>query len=112
MSTGPLQLDNPQMVMDRLAQIEYDLALRQNGYEAAARDWYAAKRDIERARAEALLSAEDKSVTEKKARAELAALSQPGVEHEAEYEAYKAVLRVLEARSIICTSLLKAQGRI
>lgn len=107
-----LELDSPQLVMSRLTDIERDLAGRQNAYEAAARDWFTARREIEREKARALLSADEKSVTEKRARAELASLTADGFEHEAEYEALRAVIRVLETRATICMSILKAQSQV
>lgn len=105
-------LSTPQEVMDCLTAIEIDLAVRQNAYERAARGYYTAKRDIEKARATALLSSDEKSITEKKACAELAAYDVEGAAHEAEYEGLKAAIRVLETRTMIATSLLKAMGRI
>ena len=44
-------LDSPHAVMDRLAEIEQDLAVRQNALEAAALSWYRLKRDKEQAAA-------------------------------------------------------------
>ena len=107
----PGLLSNPAAVMDRLAEIENDLAERQNLYEAAASRWYVARREIERTRARALLTATEDSVTEKKARADLAAYNVEDAASEAEYEALKAVIRVLETRATIGMSILKAQGR-
>lgn len=104
-------LTAPGVVMARLAEIENDLAVRQNVYERAAGAWYTAQRAIGKAHAVALLSSERGSVTEKKAEAELAALAVEGREHEAEYEALKAAIRVLETRATIGMSILKAQGR-
>ena len=67
--------------------------------------------EIKKAHAIALLSSTKASVTEKKADADIAAYAAEGAEHEAEYEALKAVIRVLETRASICMSVLKAQGR-
>jgi hypothetical protein len=106
-----IEMDSPAVVMHRLSQIERDLASRQNEYEQAAGDWYAAQRDMKLAHARALLGSPRASVTEKKAEADIAAATTPGAEHEALYEALKAVIRVLETRAMICTSILKAQGR-
>jgi hypothetical protein len=106
-----VQLDSPAVVMSRLSEIERDLANRQNGYEEAARDWYDAQRDIRKEHATALLSSTKTSVTEKKADADIAASLCDGAEHEALYEAHKAVIRVLETSANICMSILKAQGR-
>lgn len=105
-------LSSPAVVMQRLEEIERDLANRQNEFESAARGWYAARAEIERRKAVALLSAQDGSVTEKKARAELAAFDVALLGFESEYEALKAVVRVLEARATINQSLLRAQGRV
>lgn len=97
--------------MQRLEGIERDLAMRQNTYESAARNFYTYKREVEHERARALLSAPQTSVTEKKAHAELEAYDVEGAGHEAEYEALKAVIRVLETRATICQSLLRSHGR-
>jgi|HubBroStandDraft_6_1064221.scaffolds.fasta_scaffold1423265_2 hypothetical protein len=97
--------------MHRLAEIETDLASRQNTLESAARDWYGAKREIERAKAQALLGSEEKFVAEKRARAELAAYDVEHAASEAEYVAVKAVVDVLSERASICQSLLKAHSR-
>lgn len=104
-------LSSPALVMELLEGIERDLANRQNLYESAARGWYQAKREIEKVKATALLSSDEKSITEKKARADLAAYDVEGAAHESEYEAIKAVIRVLETRATVCQSLLKAHGR-
>jgi hypothetical protein len=99
----------PQMTMDRLAAIENDLAVRQNTLEAAARAWFVSKRDKEKARAVAFLSAEG-TVAERNAIAdEKTALD--GKNEEAEWEALRAVVRVLETRASIGQSILRAQGR-
>ena len=100
-------MDAPQVIMDRLAAIESDLAERQNELERAALGWYRTKRDKERARAEAFLLATG-TVAERNAVAdrETAML---GVEDEARYEAHKAVVRVLDTRATIGQSLLRAQ---
>lgn len=107
----PDDLSHPGVVMSRLAAIENDLALRQNSYESAAGRWYGAKRDIEKTKATALLTADEKTVAEKRARGELAAYDVEGAVYEAEYESLKAVIRVLEQRGMILMALLKAQGR-
>jgi hypothetical protein len=106
-----IEMDSPAVVMHRLSSIERDLAERQNSYERAAGNWYAAQREIKKAHAIALLSSQKPSVTAQKAEADLASLACDGVEYEAEYESLKAVIRVLETRAMICTSILKAHGR-
>lgn len=95
--------------MQRLAEIENDLAMRQNNLEDAARKHYIAKRDKEKARAIAFLSATG-TVAERQAIADRAT-ALDGKEAEAEWEALKAVVRTLEARASIGQSLLRAQGR-
>lgn len=114
-ATGPIpfdSLDSPAVVMTRLVEIERDLAMRQNNFERAALDWYTVQRDIKKAYATALLSSNASSVTAQRAEAEIAAQLTPGGEHEALYESLKAVIRVLEQRSMICMAVLKSQGRI
>ncbi len=103
--------DTPAVILAKLTAVENDLAERQNAYESAARNWYTAQREINRRKAKALLTSDAGSVTEKKAEGELAAYDVEGAASEAEYEALKAVIRVLEQRSMILASLLKSQGR-
>lgn len=104
-------LDSPHIIHGKLLEIEHDLAIRQNSYEHVTGAWYRAQRDIKKAAAVALLSSTASSVTEKKAEADLAAHVVDGAEYEAEYEATKAALRVLEQRSMILMALLKSLGR-
>ena len=100
---------NPQTVIDRLDAIDRDLAARTNALEAAARAWFIAKRDREKARAVAFLRAEG-TVAERSARADaLTALD--GKNEEAEWEALRAVVRTLETRASIGQSLLRSYGR-
>lgn len=102
----------PQAIQQRLEDIEQDLANRQLAYEAAARTWFAAQREIGRAKAVALLGSDASSVTEKKAHGDLAAYDVEGAASEAEYEALRAVVKVLETRATIGMALLKSHGRI
>ena len=102
-------LSAPHLVMARLAEIENDLASRQNALESAAMSWFRAKRDRERLRAIAFLDAEG-SVAERSARADKLT-AREGVEAEAEWEALRAVVRTLETRASIGQSLLRAQGK-
>jgi hypothetical protein len=102
-------LDTPGVVMMRLQQIEEDLAGRQNLLSDAALAWYRAKRDKEKARAIAFLSATG-TVAERQAQADVATALM-GREEEAMYEAMKAVMRTLETRATIGMSVLRAQGR-
>jgi vacuolar-type H+-ATPase subunit I/STV1 len=107
----PPDLTEPSAVMARLASIENDLAERQNDYEEAARSHFDVVREQKKAWATALLTADAKSVTEKKAQGEVAAYYVEGGETEAEYQALKAVVEVLSERASICQSILKAQSR-
>lgn len=102
-------LDSPHLIMARLAEIEDDLAKRQNLLESAAREWFKAKRDRERNAAQTFLTTEG-TVAERKAHADKAHATE-GAEYEAEYEALRAVCRVLETRATIGMALLKSHGR-
>jgi hypothetical protein len=104
-----MSFDAPAPVIQRLTDIENDLALRQNTLESAARKWFVAKRDKEKARAVAFLSASG-TVAERSAIADRET-ALDGKNEEAEWEAVKAVVRVLEARASIGQSILRSQGR-
>jgi hypothetical protein len=104
-----MSLDAPGPVMARLAAIENDLALRQNTLEDAARKWFIAKRDRERDYATEYLRAD--GPVEARKSAALKVTSHIGANEEAEYEALKAVVRVLETRASIGQSILRSQGR-
>jgi len=102
-------MTDPGGVMGRLDAIDQDLAARTNTLDSAARNWITAKRDKEHARAVAFIAAEG-TVAERNAIAdEQTALM--GKEAEAEFEAVRAVVRVLETRASIGQSLLKSYGR-
>ena len=109
--SATVDLTHPAAIMEGLASIEADLAMRQNNFEEVARQWYVAQREIGRRKAQALLASDAKSVTAAKAEGELAAYDVEGAASEAEYESLKAVIRVLEQRAMIGMALLKAQGR-
>jgi len=96
-------------VVERLEEIERDLSERERELEQAALAWFKAKRDREHDRAVAFLTAEG-TVAERQAHADKVT-ARDGAEAEAEYEALKAVVRVLETRANIGMALLKAQGR-
>lgn len=102
---------HPAALMSKLTEVERDLAERQNTLEDAARRWYKAQREIGKRKASALLTSDKSSVTEKKAEGDLAAYEVEDSAQEAEYEAIKAFVRVLEQRAMILMSLLKAHGR-
>jgi hypothetical protein len=102
-------LSDPGLVLARLEQIENDLALRQNSFEAAALAWFRAKRDREHARAVAFMKAVG-SVAERNAQADIETCRM-GAEDEAMYEAMRAVMRTLETRASIGQSVLRSQAR-
>lgn len=104
-----MNLSSPIQVMERLQDIESDLASRQNELEAAASAWFTAKRDRELAEAVAYAGASGPA-TERKIIAD-AAGAEVGAEEEGAWEGKRAVIRVLEARATIGQSLLKAHGR-
>lgn len=104
-----MSLSHPGIVLRRLEEIEADLAERQGPLEDAAMQWFRAKRDRERARAEAFITATG-TVAERNAQADKATALM-GVEAEARYEALKAVTRVLETRASIGQSILRSQAR-
>ena len=105
-----MSLGDPGNVMARLEAIESDLAVRQNAWESAARKWFGIQGDLRKEWATAFLTAEGNS-TEKRAAADKATAGRGGPE-QAEYEAIRAVVKVLETRATIGMSILKAQGRV
>lgn len=102
-------LDAPGPVIARLAAIENDLALRENVLEAAAMAWFRVKREKEHKRAVAFTRASG-TVAERNAAADIET-AMLGASEEAEWEALKAVVRVLETRASIGQSILRSQGR-
>ena|ERR1044072_686414 len=102
-------LSHPGAVTNRLEEIERDLETRQASFESAARNWYRAKRDKEKARAMVFLSSEG-TVAERNAKADQAT-ALDGRNEEAEYYAIKAVVDVLQTRATIGMALLKVQVR-
>lgn len=103
-------LNHPQGVIERLQEIENDLAVRQGTLEAAALAWFRVKRDKEHARAVAFIRASG-TVAERNALADQET-SLLGKEEEALWEASRAVSRTLETRATIGMALLKSQGRV
>jgi hypothetical protein len=101
-------LDTAQLI-ERLESIEHDLATRQNVLGDAAEKWYRAKREKERLRAVAFLEAEG-TVAERQAVADRETALY-GQQEEAEYEAVKAVVRVLETRASIDQTLTRTHAR-
>lgn len=104
-------LSHPAAVMARLEEIDSELAVLQNTFEDAAMRWFKLKRQREHQQAVHFMKAnEQPTAAAREARAkELTSLI--GMEEEAMYEAAKAKVRVLETRTSIGQSILKAQGR-
>jgi hypothetical protein len=102
-------LDAPGPTLRRLAEIENDLAIRQNSLEDAARKWFVLKRDRERDYAIEFMRAE--GPVEARKSAALKVTSHIGALEEAEWESLKAVIRVLETRASIGQSILRSQAR-
>src|SRR5581483_5134585 len=103
--TAPgFDLTSPYAVMERLAEIEADLAEKQNEFEAAALAWFKAKRDREHDLAVEFARSVG-SPTERRVVA-AGATSGKGRDAEANYEALKGVVRVLETRASIGQSIL------
>jgi hypothetical protein len=100
---------SPAQLMERLEQIEADLAGRQNVAERAAEAWFVAKRDKEKARAETFVAAQG-PMELRKAIAELASVD-IGKTEEGKWHGTKAAIDVLEARAMIGMALLRAHGR-
>ncbi len=104
-----MSLSSPAAVQARLEEIEGDLASRQNELEAAALDWFKAKRDREKEHARIFIATTG-TVAERKAAADKKTADM-GRDAEAAYEAQKAVVRVLDTRAAIGMAILKSQGR-
>lgn len=104
-----MSLSSPAVVQARLEEIETDLASRQNDLEAAALDWFKAKREREKSHAEVFLN-DTGTVAERKAKADLAT-ADVGCAEEGKYEGLRGVVRVLDTRAAIGMAILKSQGR-
>lgn len=102
----------PAQILERLEQIDQDLAARQNDVEEAAERWMRAKRDREQARAKAFLTAKASGMTV--AEAEATAEKETcliGLDAEARFEALKRVIAVLETRASIGQTLARTNAR-
>ena len=109
-------MDAPHKVMGRLFDIEADLASRMSEYEAAAEDRARFLRDWEHRMAIHLRMANGSNAEMRKANALVAAIEQDDLferltDAEARYDALRVVVKVLEDRSTIGMSILRAQGR-
>lgn len=110
-------LSHPAAVLARLAEIETDLAERQNAYEEAAGAKFRLVRDWEKRLAIASAHAKGGDANARKQAALVIAASQDDLydrltDAESEYAAVHAAVRVLETRSTIGMAILKSQGRV
>jgi hypothetical protein len=102
--------------MARLAAIDDDLAERMNEYESAATDRARLVRDWEKRIAGHRITAKGSDAEARKAAALGAAIGQDDLyerllDAEGRFEGTKAVIKVLETRSMIGMAILRAQGR-
>lgn len=95
----------PVEIAERLEAIERDLEKRQTPLAEAADKFYKAKRDLEEARANSFISTKG-SVEQRKAQSIVDTTDQGKVE-EAEFEARKRAIMVLETRASILQTLAK-----
>ena len=104
-----MTLSTPVEVQTRLEGIDTDLAELQNRMEDAAYRHFIAKREKEKAKATAFLTAKG-SIAARNAIADVETATD-GMEAEAQWESLRAKGRVLETRAMIGSALLKSQGR-
>jgi hypothetical protein len=108
-------LDSPAAVMQRLADIEGQMASNENGLEAAAMDYFSAKREHDLEMAKAVLRQEGKTVDQRNAQALVEVATgdvwQKFVTSEAAYNGLKLAQESLSSRSMIGMAILRAQGR-
>jgi len=103
-------LSNPAAVLERLEVIENRLAELENDFEDAALKWFRAKRDREHEWARVYVQTQGPAYL-RKATAD-GAVTDRGLEEEAQFEGKKAVVRMLETRASIGQSILRSQGRL
>jgi hypothetical protein len=101
-------------IVDRLEQIERGFAEQESKGEKAAADFFTTKRAFEEQYALTYMATEGQA-TERKQATLLSLMRHPAykahVVAEAAYEAHRAAMRTLEARSMIGMALLKASSR-
>lgn len=107
---------NPAAIMARLAEIENDLATRQNDLESAADDRARLIRDWEKRLALSTARAQGGDANARKQAALVLAAEQDDLyerltDAEGRYAGLAAVVRVLDTRSTIGMALLKSHGR-
>ncbi len=102
-------LSHPAAVVDRLAEIESQLANAQNSLEDAALEWFRLRRDRAHGEANAYVRAEGTDTGRRLAAK--AAGAEIGWEAEAKYEIAKSKVRTLGDRATIGQSILRSQVR-
>lgn len=109
-------MTDPGRVLHTLEAISEDLAERQNEYEQAASDRARLVRDWERRLAAHVMTAKGSDAGARKAAALGAAIAQDDLyerlmDAEGRFEGCRAVIKVLETRSMIGLGILRSQGR-
>lgn len=104
-----MTLSTPTDVQERLEGLDTELQTLQNTVELAAWEWFKAKRQREKARASAFLTAKG-SIAARWAVADLETAEQ-GMEEEGTWEGKRALQKALETRAMVGSAILKAQGR-
>ena len=102
-------MQTPQSVEQRLEAIDQDLAIRQNLYEAAAKAHFLKVAEVTKDKAIAYRKADGNSTDKRESANEQH--GEDGSKEQAEYEALKAVIKVLESRATIGMAILKSHGR-
>lgn len=107
---------HPAAVIQRLADIEHDLAERMGDYEDAATAKARLVRDWEKRLAAARLNAKGSDAEGRKAAALMTAIEADDLYErlkaaEGAYEGCRAVVKVLEVRATVGMSILRAHGR-
>lgn len=102
---------NPVAMIDRLEQLERDLADRQATVEDLAVRWFKVKRDREKAYAIAFLAA-DGTTGQRDAQARLAAYDVDDGSVEGEWEGAKAAIKAIETRASVGQTLVRTNVRL
>ncbi len=101
-------LSHPAGVLERLEQIEWQLAEAENDFEVAAMAWFKVRRLRAHQEATAFVSAQGTDTARRLAAKAVGA--DVGWEDEARYEILKTKIRTLSDRSTIGMSILRAQA--
>ena len=109
-------MQHPGAVVAALEEIDRNLALQQNDYEAAASDRAKLVRRWEKRLAICLLKAKGGDAAARKASALIAAIEMDGLyeelmDAEGRFEGARASIKVSETRAMIGLGILRSQGR-